>query len=141
MAGAVGKDRATVANLVRLLKLPKEIQKGLFDGKISEGHARAFLSVEDQNAQMLLFLESVQKGFSVRDVEERVKALAAGTKKEPKKTKGKLKDPEVMKLEEELRGLLGTKVVVENTRNNKGKLVIEYYSLDDLDRILGVIRQ
>jgi ParB family transcriptional regulator, chromosome partitioning protein len=141
VAQSVGKDRATVANLLRVLKLPKEIQKGLFDGKISEGHARALLSVEDANAQMLLYLESIKKGYSVREVEDRVKTVAGLTKKLSKKTKGKVKDPEILKLEEELRLVLGTKVSVQNNRRNKGKLIIEYYSLDDLDRILEVIRK
>jgi ParB family chromosome partitioning protein len=141
VARSVGKDRATVANLLRILKLPKEIQKGLFDGKISEGHARALLSVEDANAQMLLYFESVQKGFSVREVEERAKNIGGLTKKLVKKSKGKAKDPEILKLEEELRLILGTKVSVQNNRNNKGKVTIEYYSLNDLDRILEVIRK
>ena len=141
VARSVGKDRATVANLLRILKLPKEIQKGLFDGKISEGHARALLSVEDANAQMLLYLESVQKGFSVREVEERAKNVGSLAKKLTKKAKGKAKDPEILKLEEELRLVLGTKVSVQNNRKNKGKVIIEYYSLDDLDRILEVIRK
>ena len=141
VARSVGKDRATVANLLRVLKLPKEIQKGLFDGKISEGHARALLSVEDSNAQILLYLESVHKGFSVREVEERAKNIGNLSKKLVKKAKGKAKDPEILKLEEELRLLLGTKVAVQNNRKNKGKVVIEYYSLDDLDRILEVIRK
>ncbi len=141
VARSVGKDRVTIANLLRLLKLPAEIQKGLLEGKISEGHARALLSVENASVQMILYLEAVQKGLSVREVEERVKGtLPAGTRA-AKKNKTKTRDPEVLKLEEELRGLFGTKVIVENSRKNKGKLVIEYYSLDDLDRILAVIRQ
>ena len=141
VARSVGKDRATVSNLLRILKLPKEIQKGLFSGEISEGHARALLSVEDVNAQMLLYHEAAQKGLSVREVEQRARAVASSTKKLAKKVKGKVKDPEIVKLEEELRLVLGTKVVVDNNRNNKGKVVIEYYSLDDLDRILEVIRK
>jgi ParB family chromosome partitioning protein len=141
VAQSVGKDRVTVANLLRILKLPKEIQKGLFDGKISEGHARALLSVEDANAQMLLYLESVKKGFSVREVEDRAKSVAGPAKKATGKSKGKAKDPEILKLEEELRLVLGTKVSVQNNRKNKGKLIIEYYSLDDLDRILEIIRK
>ncbi|NLE65199.1 MAG: ParB/RepB/Spo0J family partition protein [Elusimicrobia bacterium] len=139
VAKSVGKDRVTIANLLRLLKLPKDILQAVSDGKVSEGHARTLLSLEDANAQMLLFLEIVQKGLSVREAEERVKA-AAGAKRSAKKNKARLKDPEVLRLEEELRNILGTKVSVENSRKNKGKVVIEYYSLDDLDRILGIIR-
>ncbi len=141
VARSVGKDRVTIANLLRLLKLPKEILQGVFEGKISEGHARAILSVESDNAKMLLYLETVQKGFSVREVEERAKAAVSPGKKDGRKSKLKARDPEVMKLEEELRLALGTKVEVINSRNNKGRVVIEYYSLDDLDRILGVIRK
>jgi ParB family chromosome partitioning protein len=139
VAQSVGKDRATVANLLRVLKLPREIQKGLFDGKISEGHARALLAVEDANAQMLLYLESVKKGYSVREVEDRAKTVTG--RKSAGKARVKAKDPEILKLEEELRLLLGTRVSVQNNRKNKGKLVVEYYSLDDLDRILAVIRK
>ena len=141
VARSIGKDRVTVANLLRLLKLPKVILQGVFEGKISEGHARAILGVENDNAKMLLYLETVQKGFSVRDVEERAKASAPAVKKGSKKAGQKARDPEVLKLEEELRLALGTKVEVINSRNNKGRVVIEYYSLDDLDRILGVIRK
>ncbi len=138
VAHSVGKDRVTVSNLLRLLKLPKEVLQGLFDGKISEGHARAILSVENDNSKILLYLEAVKKGFSVREVELRAKASHGRT---PVKVAGKPADPEVKKLEEELRGILGTKVEVLNGRNNKGRLMIEYYSLDDLDRILEVIRR
>ena len=141
VARSIGKDRVTVANLLRLLKLPKEILQGLFEGKIAEGHARAILSVENDNAQMLLYLETIKKGFSVREVEERAKASAPSGKKGARESKAKPRDPEVKKLEEELRLALGTKVEVINSRNNKGRVVIEYYSLDDLDRILGVIRK
>jgi len=141
VARSVGKDRVTVANFLRLLKLPKAILQGIIDGKISEGHARALLSIDDDNAKMLLFLEAVQKGFSVREVEARAKLVLSPAKKLARKAKGKAKDPEVSKLEEELREILGTKVEVINNRNNKGRMVIEYYTLDDLDRILGVIRK
>ena len=141
VARSVGKDRVTVANFLRLLKLPKAILQGIVDGKISEGHARALLSIEDDNAKMLLFLEMIQKSFSVRDVEKRAKQMVSPEKKLARKVKGKVKDPEVRKLEEELREILGTKVEVINSRNNKGRVVIEYYTLDDLDRILGVIRK
>ncbi len=140
VAKAVGKDRATVANLLRLLKLPKEILKAVFDGKISEGHARALLSIEEPNAQMILFLETVQKGFSVREVEERSKIATSG-KKTKKPARVALKDPEIAAVEEELRRIFGTKVLVQNKRGNKGKLVIEYYSLNDFDRILKVVRR
>ncbi len=140
VARMVSKDRATVANLIRLLKLPKEMQQAIIDGKITAGHARTLLAVENAAAQLLLFTEVVHKGLSVRETEERVKASVAGRKVE-KQVKGSLKDPEIATLEEELRRIFGTKVQIINKRGNKGKLVVEYYSLNDFDRILEVVRK
>ncbi len=140
VARMVSKDRATVANHIRLLKLPKEIKAAVVDGRISAGHARALLAVENTLAQTELFTLVVHKGLSVRETEERVKAAVFG-KKLLKKGKAALKDPEVASLEEELRRILGTKVEIVNKRGNKGKLVVEYYTLDDLDRILAVLRK
>ena len=140
VARMVSKDRATVANLIRLLKLPKEMQRAIVDGKITAGHARALLSVEAPGAQKDLFTEIVHKGLSVREAEERAKAAVTG-KKNLKKAKPSLKDPEIAALEEELRRVFGTKVQILNKRGNKGKLVVEYYSLNDFDRILEVVRR
>jgi ParB family chromosome partitioning protein len=140
VARMVSKDRATVANFIRLLKLPKEMQKAVIDGKMTAGHARALLSIADLTAQTLLFVEIVHQGLSVREAEERAKNIGTG-KKAAKKTKISLKDPEIAVLEEELRRILGTKVQILNKRGNKGKLVVEYYSLNDFDRILEVIRK
>jgi ParB family chromosome partitioning protein len=140
VARMVSKDRATVANLIRLLKLPKEMQKAIVDGKITAGHARALLSVEDMAAQRALFAEIEHKGLSVRAAEARAKMVVSG-KKNLKKIKPSLKDPEIAVLEEELRRIFGTKVQIFNKRGNKGKLVVEYYSLDDFDRILEVVRK
>jgi ParB family chromosome partitioning protein len=142
VAKAIGKDRATVANLLRLLKLPEEIRKAITDGKISEGHARALVSIEDPNAQMVVFLEAVHKGLSVREVEDRVKKVSFdGSGKSGRKKMAAQKDPEMVSLEEELRQAFGTKVTIENKRGNKGRLLIEYYSLEDFDRILAVVRK
>jgi ParB family chromosome partitioning protein len=141
VARMVSKDRATVANLIRLLKLPKEIQKAVADGRISSGHARAILSVADETAQMVLFADIIQKGLSVREAEEKAKGPSDGKKGAAKKAKVSLKDPEIASLEEELRRKFGTKVEIQNKRGNKGRLVIEYYSLNDFDRILEVVRK
>ena len=138
----VSKDRATVANLIRLLKLPKDIQQAVADGRISAGHARALLSIEIAEKQRAVFMEIVQKGLSVREAEALVKVNAdQKTKQDTQKKVSALKDPEVASLEEELRRIFGTKVQIFNTRGNKGKLVVEYYSLDDFDRILEVVRR
>jgi ParB family chromosome partitioning protein len=140
VARMVSKDRATVANLIRLLKLPKEMQKAIIDRKITAGHARALLSVEDHSSQKALFIEIEHKGLSVREAEEKAKGAASG-KKSAKAIKPSLKDPEIASLEEELRRIFGTKVQILNKRGNKGKLVVEYYTLDDFDRILEVVRK
>lgn len=139
VAKAIGKDRVTVSNLLRLLKLPNEIRNAIIDGKISEGHARALVSIDDLNTQMMVFWEILNKGLSVRDVEARVRRIMSTGKAHSKKRVA-LKDPEILVLEEELRHLFGTKVIVDNKRGNKGRLLIEYYSLQDFDRILSVMR-
>lgn len=137
VAQAIGKDRSTVTNLLRLLRLPQEIQKQVADGQLSMGHARALLSLEEAPIQKKMAEVIIKKGLSVRQVEDLVKkarqgGLKAGT------LKPKNRDIEI--LEEELRKILGTKVTIDD-KKGKGKLVIEYYTLDDLDRILGVLRK
>ena len=142
VARLVSKDRATVANLIRLLKLPKDIQQAVADGRISAGHARAILSIETTEKQIAVFMEIVQKGLSVREAEALAKVNAdQKTEQDGQKKVSAFKDPEVASLEEELRRIFGTKVQIFNTRGNKGKLVVEYYSLDDFDRILEVVRR
>ncbi len=139
VAEAVGKDRATVHNLIRLLKLPQDIQQQVIDAEISMGHARAILGLGDAAIQKKMAQAVIDKGLSVRQIEDMVKQAqqgheaVAGAKARPRN-----RDIEI--LEEELRKILGTKVFIKD-RRGKGKLVIEYYTLDDLDRILGVLRQ
>lgn len=137
IAGAVGKDRSTVSNLLRLLKLPENIQKAVGKGWISMGHARTLLSIDDAEKQYKVFWEIMEKGVSVRQAEQMTKANISDEKKAKKAKKDK--DHEVVRLEEELRGILGTKVLVD-AKKKRGKIVIEYYSFDDLDRILGILR-
>jgi ParB family chromosome partitioning protein len=139
VAEAIGKDRSTVANLLRLLRLPEEIQKLVIDAKLSMGHARALLSLADADVQKKMAKLIIDKGFSVRQVEDLVKNAHQGQNTvQAAKAKPKNRDIEI--LEEELRKILGTKVYIEDKRG-KGRLVIEYYTLDDLDRILGVLRK
>ena len=139
VAEAIGKDRSTVTNLLRLLRLPDEIQKQVADAKLSMGHARALLSIEGAAIQKKMAQMIIDKGFSVRQVEELVKKSHQG--KDAKHVPGaKPKNRDIEILEEELRKIFGTKVLVDD-KKGKGKLVIEYYNLDDLDRILGVMRK
>lgn len=139
VAQSLGKDRSTVSNLLRLLKLPAQVQELVSAKKISGGHARALLAFDNSDDQIKAAKEIVTKSLSVRQVEvlvqKHVKMLA---EKDTKKTFRKDRDIQI--LEEELSRSLGTKVNVLD-KKNKGKVIIEYYSLDDLDRILGVIRR
>ncbi len=136
---AVGKDRTTITNLLRLLRLPDEIQQQVADAKLSMGHARALLSLEDAAVQKKMAKVIIDKGLSVRAVEDLVKKSHEG-QNIIKAAKTKNKDRDIEILEEELRKILGTKVFIED-KKGKGKMVIEYYTLDDLDRILGILRK
>jgi ParB family chromosome partitioning protein len=139
VAESIGKDRTTVTNLLRLLRLPQEIQKQVADGLLSMGHARALLSLEDGNIQRKMAEAIIQKDLSVRQVEDLVKkSRQGGNIIQAAMSKPKNRDVEI--LEEELRKILGTRVAIED-KKGKGRLVIEYYTLDDLDRILGVLRK
>ncbi len=139
VATAVGKDRSTISNTMRLLKLPEEIQKGVVGGKISMGHARALLSIEDANKQRLLYEEILVKGLSVREVENLTRAkIQAAAPATVKKTAAKPKDQDLVRLEESLQQRLGTKVRIQ-AKKKRGKIIVEYYSLDDLERILRLM--
>lgn len=137
VAESVGKDRSTITNLLRLLKLPAEIQQSVYDGGLSVGHARALLGVEFPGEQKRFFDLVVKKGLSVRELEELVRP---GAKDRARRVKPReTRDYELVALEDQLQNALGTKVSIQS-RKKKGKIVIEYYSLDDLDRIIAKIR-
>lgn len=134
----VGKERATVANYLRLLKLPEEIKSLISDGSLSMGHARAVLSIEGRAHQIEAVRKIITKGLSVREAEALAKNISlAGTKK----LKGhKLhKDPQIASLEDKLIKSLGTKVKIQHKGKKGGKIEIEYYSLDELDRLLEIL--
>ena len=137
VAAKVGKNRATVANALRLLKLPKEMQESIQKAEISPGHARAILSVTSAKAQEILFREIVSKGLSVRDAEKRAAALGNQGKK-VKKTATKGRAPELGAMEEKFIARLGTRVKV-NGDLNKGTIEIDYYSMEDLDRLYEIL--
>lgn len=136
VAKRVGKDRSTVANALRLLKLPAPVLGMLEDGRLSEGHGRALLGAPDAASIKLLAQEAVKKGWSVRETERQVRAAARGasaTKAEPKSKSVNVKD-----LESRLSKALGARVAVDD-KKGKGKLVVRYSSYDELDRILAQI--
>ena len=132
----VGKDRATVTNYMRILKLPLEIRKWIADSSLSLGHAKALLQVENQRNQILIAKKIIHKGLSVREAEALCKKGPAG--KTASKTKT-AKDPQIAMLEEKMIQSLGTKVRLVHKSNKKGRIEIEYYSLEELDRILEIL--
>ena len=132
----MGKDRATVANCLRLLQLPPEIREALSGGEISAGHAKVLLSV-DGGRQTALFREVMKKALSVRALEQVVQEESG--KKKPAKKKP-AKEAHLRKMEEELVSVLGTKVEIRHAAG-KGKIEISYYSLDDFDRIVDIIKK
>ena len=137
VAERVSKSRAAVTNSMRLLKLEKRVQKMLVDEMISSGHARAILGVEDPEAQYILAQRVFDEKLSVRETEKLVKQLT-NPKKQVEKVVDEQTEAIYQKLEEKLKGIVGTKVSILNNKGNKGKIEIEYYSQDELERIIDL---
>jgi ParB family chromosome partitioning protein len=136
VARLVGRDRSTVANALRLLKLPGEVAAMVDDGRLSEGHARALLGLTDRGQLTKLAQDAVAQGWSVRDMETKVRgARPAGTRREPVRQQA----PAHRRIEDALRKRLGTDVRVTARRRGRGSLAISYYSEEDLVRVLEVI--
>ncbi|MDD3906038.1 MAG: ParB/RepB/Spo0J family partition protein [Candidatus Omnitrophica bacterium] len=132
IATAVGKDRSTVANTLRLLTLPKKIQDFISKGSITAGHAKAILSVPTENDRLRVCNLVVKKGLSVRETEALAARRAAG---ETEEAKVREKDQDIADLENKLQQFFGTKVKIFHG-NKRGRIQIEYYSTEDLNRIL-----
>ncbi len=132
----VGKNRTTVNNYLRLLKLPPEIQAGLKDRRISMGHARALVNVEDSEAQLSIYKKVVEQGLSVRKVEEMVRELGKKDDKPKKKTE---LSAELQNVQSKLSSRFGTKVALNSGKGGKGEIKIPYVSQEDLDRILKLL--
>jgi ParB family transcriptional regulator, chromosome partitioning protein len=136
LADRVGKNRATVANYLRILKLPDEIKSMINDEVLSLGHAKALLALEDGHKQIEIAKKIIREGLSVRETEALCSQPSSAAAAKTKKAKKKL--PEVADLEDKLIQALGTKVRIEH-KGKKGKIEIEYYSLDELDRLLEIL--
>ncbi len=133
---SVGKSRPAVANSIRLLSLQDKIKKCVINGELSSGHARALLSLEETDIQLKLADEIIKKQLNVRDTENLVKRLLA--KKTAKKSERPAESyPEI---EERMREVFGTKVSII-TNKKKGKIMIEYYSPEELDRIIEIVER
>lgn len=136
----VGKKRATVANYLRLLRLPAEIQMAVKDKKIDMGHARALMAIEDPVAQLSVYNQIISEGLSVRKVEELAKNLKEGKSASPEKKEPQKKDlPEdYAALKEKLNGLFNTPVSMTCDKKGKGKITIQFNSDDDLLKIMNI---
>jgi ParB family chromosome partitioning protein len=131
----IGKDRTTVTNFLRLLKLPDVIQMAVRKGEISGGHARALVAVDDDVLQMKIFKKAVSRGLSVREVERMVQKKG-GRKTSPGVSRSADRGGALTNIEDRLRQVLGTKVQIRPIHEGKGEIEIEYYSSDDLERLL-----
>lgn len=139
IAERVSKNRVTVTNSIRLLKLDRRVQEMLIQGQLTSGHARALLGLEDGEQQYQVALKIVGEHLSVREVEKLVKAL--NKPKKPEKEKEEERDLSFIfhDLEERMKQVMGTKVVINKRDKNKGKVEIEYYSEAELERIVELI--
>jgi ParB family chromosome partitioning protein len=135
----VGKDRTTVTNYLRLLKLPPQIQAALRDNKISMGHARALISVDDIVMQIKIFNDIISDDLSVRAVEDIVRGTGKNIKKHPTISEKFLKGIEYKHIQSRLADKFETKVEVKARKNGKGQIIMHYFSTDDLNRLLDVL--
>lgn len=137
IAERVSKSRTAVTNSMRLLKLDARVQQMMVDEMISAGHARAILAIDDSEKQYTTAMKVFDEKLSVRETEKLVKTVLAPSKKKDKAT-NPAEDAIYESLEERMKGITGTRVFIHRKKNNKGKIEIEYYSRDDLDRIIDL---
>ena len=144
VAERVSKSRTAVTNSMRLLKLNEKVQQMVIDDMITTGHARALLGIENQEKQFQVAQKIFDEKLSVRETEKLVKKIQQ-EKEESKPKKEEKIDPKMeailSDLEETMKGILGTKVAINRKDEKKGKIEIEYYSMDELDRIIDLIRR
>jgi ParB family chromosome partitioning protein len=139
VARLVGRNRSTIANLLRLLRLPTEVRELVHEGRLSEGHARALLALENDDAITRLARHAVADDWSVREIEERVRGEGRPSTAARRRREAKTLSPDARRVEEVLRKRLGTDVKVHPRRRGRGFLTIQYYSNDDLSRLLELI--
>lgn len=138
IAKALGKDKATVSNILRLLKLPLDVQQCLSKGEISLGHAKVLLATEDTQKQRRLCQITISKSLSVRELENLINMSVPQRKR--KSATARTTDPYVLSIERALQLALGTKVRIIAHRK-RGKIVVEYYSPQDLERIINILKK
>jgi ParB family chromosome partitioning protein len=136
----VGKNHATIANSLRLLKLPPEIQTGLINGDISEGHAKALLSLSDENQQKEIYSEIIDKGLSVRATEELVKRKKESSKQGPKKGNSSKSNAQT-EIQSKLESKLKTKVSLQVSSKGNGKITIPFKNSDEMNAIVALLEK
>ena len=136
VAERMGKDRSTVANFIRLLKLPPDIQLAVRNGDLSMGHARALINVDTIDKQLFIFKEIKEKGLSVRQTEALVRNLYRQGGAVKKSSKSQL-PAAFQRIEDKLASHFSTRVKLRHSRNGSGQIIIEYYSQEELNKILG----
>ena len=137
LAERVSKSRSAITNALRLLKLDDKVKAMLAEGLISTGHARALLAIEDKNKQQILATRIFDEKLSVRETEKLVKQILEN--KESKKEKKSSEKLIYKKLEDSLKSIIGSKVSIKSKDNGKGKIEIDYYSIEELDRITELL--
>jgi ParB family chromosome partitioning protein len=137
----VGKSRSAITNFLRLLKLPEDIQNKLRSKEFTMGHARALLAIEDPKLQNAMAQKITAEKMTVRDIERSAQSLptARRGKKTDQQAPNVEKDPNILQLTEKLRYRFGTMVTIQRKAENKGKIEMHYYSLDDMNRILDLL--
>lgn len=133
---SVGKSRPYIANSLRLLKLPDYIKEDMAEGRISAAHGRTLIPVEDETVRKALCERIIKEGLSVRETERLVSEQGKAKKRRPA---AKIKNPDVARVEEELKETLGTRVTI-NQNGKKGKIEIEFFSRDELDRLIDLLK-
>ena len=136
VAERMGKDRSTVANFIRLLKLPPDIQLAVRNGDLSMGHARALINVDTIDKQLYIFKEIKEKNLSVRQTEALVRNLYKQSGAVKKTSKSSLPQA-YQRIEDNLAAHFSTRVKLKNSRNGSGQIIIDYYSTEELTKILG----
>jgi ParB family chromosome partitioning protein len=142
IAETVGKDRTTIANMLRVLQLPESARKLLQDGKLSMGHAKVLLGLDDSDKIVSLANEIVREGLTVRELEQRLRQVD-GTSRKGKAGRPRTADrqsPEIRQIQDRLRRFLQTDATLTVGPNNRGTLILHFYSADDLERLLDVMR-
>ena len=138
LAKRLSVSRAVIANGLRLLKLSQNVQDYLIAGAVTEGHARLLIGLEEEQQDQIAAM-IIKKGLSVRDTEHLVAALGKGEKKD--RTRKSVKSADLSSLEDELQSMVSTKVSIKCSSAETGKLLIDYYSLEELDRLIDILRR